>query len=138
MTIKFYFAGRYGRRKELLEYAEALRCAGHEVTSRWLNGEHEMHDEKPSHDQAKMFAMDDLQDIHRADILVAFTESPGDANGRARGGRHVELGYALARGMYVIVVGHRENVFCHLERIEHYKTPEEFLREYANQEALHA
>jgi hypothetical protein len=57
-----------------------------------------------------------------AEVVVAFTEGPGDVEGRARGGRHVELGAALAAGKRVCVVGHRENVFCWLPIVEYFPT----------------
>ncbi len=35
-------------------------------------------------------------------------------SGYSRGGRHVEAGYALAKGKYLVLVGPRENVFYSL------------------------
>ena len=112
--MKIYLAGRYGRRLELLQYATDLMAMGHEVTSRWLAGEHEMIDEQPDHESAQRFALEDLADLREANCLIAFTEEPGPVPGRARGGRHVELGYAICAGKHVCIVGHLENTFCHL------------------------
>lgn len=82
------------------------------MSSRWLRGGHEWvgtaDDEIPVQHLAR-FATEDLEDIDAADVLVCFTEPP--RTGPARGGRHVEMGYALAKGKPIICVGHRENVF---------------------------
>lgn len=135
--MKIYLAGRYGRRAELTEFAKLLEGMGWEVTSRWLRGAHEMPevastDESfntaSNEDRAVMgerFAEEDYEDIEAADILIAFTEQPGRQKGRARGGRHVELGVALERfragSMHApVVVGYRENVFCCLPDIHFY------------------
>jgi nucleoside 2-deoxyribosyltransferase len=119
-----YFAGRYGRREELKRYAGELRAMGITVTSRWLDGAHE--DDNGTPEEAERFAIEDLKDLDVADVLVAFTESPGAVPNRARGGRHVEFGYALAKGKQVCVVGHRENVFCYLPDVGHFKNFEAF------------
>lgn len=42
--MKVYLAARYSRRVELCEYREQIRAAGHEVTSRWLDGDHQIDD----------------------------------------------------------------------------------------------
>lgn len=118
-----YLAARYSRRVELCAYRDDLIAAGCEVTSRWLNGTHEAIDGTASHEQRGAWAQEDLEDIDAAEVLIAFTESAD--SGHSRGGRHVELGYALsrhrmpARGRYghwlmeeVHVVGPAENLFC--------------------------
>ena len=56
----------------------------------------------------------DQEDVLAADALVCFTEPPGDGGS---GGRHVELGMALALGRRVIVVGRREHIFHHLPEV---------------------
>lgn len=98
--MNVYLAARYERRLELVGYAEDLRDLGHVVTSRWLHG----NDALPVPEQVRM----DLEDIDRADAVVSFTESPGIYS---RGGRHVEFGYALAKGKRLILVGPPENIF---------------------------
>jgi len=111
--LKLYLAGRYGRRKELLGYANTLKEQGHTITSRWLNGEHEYADSNSTEEQERSWAKDDLDDIDSCDMLIAFTECGGkSASGASRGGRHVELGYALGMLKEVIVCGEAENIFC--------------------------
>lgn len=65
----------------------------------------------------------DLDDVRSASVCIAFTESPGQAQGR--GGRHTELGIALAMGLRVILIGPREHVFHCLPDIEQFDTWEE-------------
>jgi len=106
--MKFYLAGRYSRRKELLGYAQQLRDLGHVVTSRWLDGTHEALDSCASQDDRSFWAEDDLNDINNADIFLAFTES--DSSGR--GGRHFEAGFAAATGKLIVCFGPEEgNIF---------------------------
>lgn len=107
--MRIYLAGRYGRRLELRAYAERLRALGHEITSRWLDGEHEAFDATPTREQMIEWSYDDISDICDADVLIAFTEPP--TSEYSRGGRHVEFGYALAKGMFLARVGPVENIF---------------------------
>lgn len=119
---RIYLAARYGRREELSEYAAQLRGLGFEVTSHWLNGEHEAQDQTPHPLVRRQFALEDWADLMAADTCIAFTEQPGDVPGRSRGGRHVELGAALASGHRILIVGPQENVFCCLPQVEGYAT----------------
>ena len=136
--MKIYLAARYSRRLELCGYREQLQRAGHIVTSRWLNGAHQITDvgmpigpsgeslvegdsgcDSPEAARLRTsFAVEDVVDVFHAGVLIAFTEPP--RSGPTRGGRHVELGMAIASGKRVIVVGHRENIFCWLPGVEFY------------------
>lgn len=126
--MKIYLAARYSRRMELLGYAAELRAVGHTVTSRWLDGNHEAEDNAFDGGlvDGAQFALEDLRDLRRADIVIAFTEVP--RSGHSRGGRHVEFGVAIAMDKHLIVVGHRENVFYCLPRVDFYKTWPEALK----------
>lgn len=125
--MNVYLAARYSRREELCGYRAQLEALDFTVTSRWLNGDHQVTDGQllgeqgaalvegnSQHESAvqlrQRFALEDWSDLAAADVCVAFTEPP--RSGPSRGGRHVELGAALAWGKHVVVVGHRENVFC--------------------------
>lgn len=113
--MRCYLAARFARRGELRGYALELIRRGYPVVSDWLY--HPRDDDADlAHDEAAMAAEADLAHVAAADALIAFTEPSGDdaPAGASRGGRHVELGYALARGKLVFVVGPAENVFCHL------------------------
>lgn len=133
--MKFYLAARYSRREELCGYREQLQAMGHTVTSRWLNGDHQISDtglnvgNDPEADQftiaeRERFAAEDLQDVLAADVLVAFTEPPRST--ASRGGRHVEFGVAIGQPMPVAVIGPRENVFHCLPSVLHCETFDEF------------
>lgn len=123
-----YLAASYKRKHEIQKYAQDVIDRGYDLSSSWLLPD----DARPNGlrnstvDSAKdtvpleamYFAQEDWNNVLRADVVVAFTESP--VSGASRGGRHVELGLALAWGKKVIIVGPRENVFCTLPQIHHY------------------
>lgn len=142
--MNVYLAARYSRRLELCQYRSELEAMGYLVRARWLNGEHQLASDgtpigesgvalvegslRPGEVVSELevseraaalrerFAMDDWEDVNVAELVISFTEPPrSSAN---RGGRHVEYGIALARGVRVIVVGHRENIFHWLPQVE--------------------
>jgi hypothetical protein len=114
--MKIYLAARYDRRWEMLGVASTLSRAGHEVTSRWIEGGR-------GDDPAVVPAVEDLFDLTRAECLVSFTEEPTRGVAwAARGGRHVEFGVALATGKRLCIVGPRENIFHHLLAVEAFAT----------------
>jgi hypothetical protein len=145
MSHVVYLAARYSRRLELCRYRSQLAAIGIDVNSRWLNGSHQLDNSgRPIGDDGEAlveefrfesaqapaplrekFATDDRDDVLAASLLVAFTEVPRTSN--SRGGRHVELGIAIGAGIPVVVIGPRENVFCHLPEVEHYDTWDAFL-----------
>lgn len=135
--MKIYLAGRYSRRLELCGYREELQKLGLAVTSRWLNGEHQLSRDglklgaigeeyvEAGNDQEaaalrQFFAKEDMEDVRAADLVIAFTEAPRAE--ASRGGRHVELGMAIAWGKTIWIVGPRENVFCWLPDIDNFET----------------
>lgn len=114
--MKIYLAARYDRRWEMLGVASTLGRAGHDVTSRWIEGGR-------GDDPAIVPAVEDLIHLSQADCLVSFTEDPNlNVPWAARGGRHVEFGVALATGKRLCIVGPRENIFHHLLSVEAYAT----------------
>lgn len=121
--MKLYLAARFGRRDELNMHRQRLESMGHEITSRWLTQHQalDLNDPSARYSDADrlMFATHDFRDVKKAEGLIAFTEDPQDSTavGGRRGGRHVELGLALAWGMRTFVCGYRENVFCYLPPI---------------------
>jgi hypothetical protein len=107
--MKLYLASRYDRRIEMAEVAERIEQLGHRVTSRWIAG-----NGRPNGESARY----DLTDVLVADGLVLFTEEPtARVPFAARGGRHVEFGYALKAGKKVFIVGPRENIFHALPEV---------------------
>lgn len=130
----FYLAARYGRRLELADYADQLRALGHQVTSRWLLGQHQADDLEVDTggdvhqvpELARRFAEEGVEDVTFADVIVAFSEPPH--SWASRGGRHVEfgmvLGWVLAgyttlegHSRRLVVIGQRENVFHCLREV---------------------
>jgi hypothetical protein len=93
-------------------YAAVLRHAGFTVDARWLSGDHD------GRTGGARYAQEDFEDVRAADVVMAFTEEP--CSNKGRGGRHVELGLALAWGKRVVIVGPRENVFCWLPQVEQF------------------
>ena len=137
MLPQVYLAARYSRRIELCRYREQLQAIGFKVQARWLDGKHQIDNlGKPIGDTGEAlvendgdastdvknaalrakFARDDFEDVMAADIVINFTEPP--RSNHSRGGRHVELGIALANRASIIVVGHRENIFHWLPGID--------------------
>lgn len=133
--MRIYLAARYSRRLELCDYRAELESLGHIVTSRWLNGSHQLDrdglkigalgeeyvesgSEARAAELRAFFAGEDMADVHAAELVIAFTEAPRAE--ASRGGRHVELGLALAWKRPVFIVGPRENVFCWLPEIRHF------------------
>lgn len=106
-------------------YHDCLRNAGHEPTSRWVDGNGEG---MPDAEAAAM----DLIDVERADVLILFTNQKGTSF--ISGGRFVELGYAIAIDKRIVVVGDYENVFIHLPEIERVDTFTQALRLLKNEE----
>jgi nucleoside 2-deoxyribosyltransferase len=106
--MKLYLASNYSTHPQMREIAETLQHRGHEVTSEWINGTH-------GGDDRAAYAQIDLRDIDAAEALIFFSESP--AGSRTRGGKHVEFGYALAKGKRVFIVGPPVNVFHHLPEV---------------------
>ena len=86
----------------MAELGRLLAERGIGVTARWVNGAHD-------HAPPVVCALDDFEDIDAADVLALW--NPKHHHGAGSGGRHVEVGYALARGKRVVLMGDRENVF---------------------------
>lgn len=130
MSSKIYLAARYSRFPEMQQYAQDLTVRGHTVTSRWILGDHDIcaHGLSSAPQYMPQFAQEDWEDLIVADTVISFTEAPDIAiPGRGRGGRHVELGVALAMQKRCIVIHHRENVFHWIPTVEFYATWDEFL-----------
>lgn len=101
--MKIYVASPYELIDKARGVSQYLESQGIEVTSRWLAGEN---------GDKSLWAQNDLDDVARADLLLAL--NPEEYRNKGTGGRHVELGYALALGKQIVLVGVRTNVFHHL------------------------
>lgn len=92
---------------------------GHEVVSSWLD--------EPTAELTpwwmKMCALNDWHDLKQAECVVQFTDWPSTT-----GGRFVEMGLALERGIKVVEVGsHGAGVYSYLPEVGHYDTFQDFL-----------
>ena len=115
-----YIAGQWDRREELLEFAFDLHDAGCNITSCWLWSNDDEYEE-----HYKEYAVRDIEDIGKSDVFILFTETELTV----RNSRLVELGFALAWLKEVIIIGPRENIFCHLNIVRHCADIDEFWRE---------
>lgn len=110
--VKVYLAARFSRKQELAEVADRLRTIDLDNIATWVTGAHDytgVPDEHiPVQAQAE-FAAEDLAEIHRADMVIVFTDEPGQ--GGSRGGKHFEAGFALALQKPMVIIGPLENVF---------------------------
>lgn len=130
--MKIYLASRYSRRDELRVIADELRGLGHTITSRWLDTtweekerDSQVYSSAAPPEYREKHSVEDLDDVLAADTFVAFTEEPRYGG---RGGRHIEMGAALAVGKRIIVVGPRENLFYHHPRVLHFASTEDMMQ----------
>lgn len=131
--MKVYIAAPYAARELAKIYADELATIGIECTSTWVTETTEINSQSTgaatglADDQVYEHVNTDIRDINRSDVLVHLTAvhvyrntrndySSSKAPALNSGGRHVELGYALARNMFIVNVGDPENVF-HRSRV---------------------
>jgi nucleoside 2-deoxyribosyltransferase len=120
--MKIYLAAKYSRNPEMRIFRDHIEgVCGHLVTSRWIEGKHDISEDADKDSQRTRFAEEDLQDLRHSDLVLWFSE-PEKIEGRNRGGRHVEFGIALAYGIPIIVIGRKENVFHWLPQVRHLKS----------------
>lgn len=142
--MRVYLAAAWSRRDEMREIATDLRSLGVEITSRWLIEAHAPPGGEERHMREN--ACIDLEDVRQSDCIVRFTDTLDTVSPIARhfvgdghaswyvphkylsGARMVEMGYALALGKAVVVVGGKQNVFDRLPQVIHLKDVEELKR----------
>lgn len=115
-----YIAGKWDRREELLQFAFDLHDVGCNIVSTWLWANENEQDEN-----YKEYAVRDIKDIGDCDTFILFTGKEV----YYRSGHLTELGFALAWGKEVIIIGPRANIFCHLNIIRHCADIEQFWAE---------
>ena len=123
--MKVYISAPYELRDEAIQTMYSLEEQGHRVTSRWLKTpEHEIL-RNPGIAQQANLAVEDLDDVVDADALVAY--NPAGWENKGTGGRHVELGYAIAMGKRIVLYGVRSNFFHSLGVVDYVQTFEELV-----------
>ena len=125
---KIYIAGWFGSQARLKIEQDKLIWLGHIIVSSWLQEKTAdptkitTYDLLP--DSNQLLAAKDFWEIDESDLFIIDTIDVSD-----RGGREVELGYAIARKIPVVLIGPKRNVFHYLLR-DHYQTWNEFFRGY--------
>lgn len=95
--MKLYLAHNFAARDALRLLVEKLEASGYHVTSRWITD-----DAHVQESTAQQNALDDLEDIDAADVLVLFVDQFKDRPGK---GKFIEFGYAYAKGKQIILCG---------------------------------
>ena len=108
-------------------HANSLIVQGHQITSRWIYGGHTVNEKKIESRSAtsERFAREDIEDLHAAQALIMFQESPRMDG--IRGGAFVELGMAIERNMLVIICGNPGHVFAALTKVNVFETFQQVL-----------
>jgi nucleoside 2-deoxyribosyltransferase len=115
LETKIYLASRYQDHPLMREWRDLLASRGFVVVARWIEGNHEISGVDDDKERVR-FAQEDLADIQACDIVIMRSDPSFFRSGR--GGRHVELGLAIAWGKRIVLVGERENVFHWLPQID--------------------
>jgi nucleoside 2-deoxyribosyltransferase len=107
VMLKIYVASFFDDRERLRLEAQKLWAKGHEVVSSWLN-EVSRPEHMSKEDFWRKLALKDIAEVKSANLVILDT-----VNETPRGGREVELGYALAQHQdkSVFLVGPVRNVF---------------------------
>jgi len=117
--VKIYLAGPWEFGPTLYKMRHLLEhdYPSIKITSSWLDIQTTY--ESQNSMEAANFALQDLADVDRADMLILF-----NPEGAAQSpGRNIEFGYALAKGKCVMVAGKRLGVFQHLPQVFHVPEP---------------
>ena len=129
--MHIYLAARYSRHPEMQEHAQEIEKLGHTVTSRWIRGSHSLDDslDRGQADEVRAdFAIEDMEDLSKCDVVLSFTEDLSvKADRPSKGGRHVEFGMGVALNKRMVIIGEREHVFHWLPNVEHYGSLADFL-----------
>jgi len=98
--MKVYIAGKYESRARLREESHAIQVKGHRMLSTWMNETATREEGLEIPDYALLAAKRDVEEVTDADLFIVDTFDVSTT-----GGRHVEMGLALASGVPVWVVG---------------------------------
>lgn len=117
--MKLYIVASYERKAQIEEYAQFIseHIPRIKVVSTWHNTPWQA---EGTLTQAELASLADqaLFEIFLAEAILIFSEPP--ASPFKRGGRHVELGYALRAMKTIYLIGPRENIFYNLPEVIHF------------------
>lgn len=117
--MKVYIAASYPRIEEATKLGEELEIMGYEVLSYWHQGV----ERDPSYHSGQR-AIRDMFAVQQCDLFI---ELIGDTD--SRGGRHCELGLAIAWEKKIILIGTIDDcIFTHLPWIPTMKSVEDLLK----------
>lgn len=105
--MQLYFAASFSARASMRDHRKLAESYGHKVTSSWID----IPDSFPTmaermECEKRQAALQDIEDIDAAEALIFFADG-----GTTAGGKYVELGYAIKRGMQIYLIGERTSVF---------------------------
>lgn len=125
--MKIYIAASLPRYKDAHNLSQKLKQHGHEIVSIWHKNDKILGDTKADYHSGTKAA----RDMHGVKNCELFIELVGD--NKSRGGRHCELGLALAWDKQIILIGDVDDcIFTHLPILTHIQTIEQFLKERIN------
>jgi len=116
MKRRIYLAALFSRKDEMAAYADQLKEDGHTITARWVYGGEDGL-------TRPQIAELDVHDVREANTVLLFTMPYGSLN--KGGGRFTEFGIGLERKAECLVVGEREQIFCHHPEVKQFDTFEQ-------------
>jgi hypothetical protein len=118
----FYVAASAARQGDAKVVAEHLRARGAKVKARWLEQEDVSYGRPGVEDELGSCAQLDMHDVINSDEVVCLS---GDAY--SKGGRHSEIGAAIALGKNVWLLGPREQVFHYHPLVKQVETVDQIV-----------
>jgi nucleoside 2-deoxyribosyltransferase len=113
--MKFYLAASFTKKASMRAAKNVLEALGHEVTSRWIEGQETI--PVPDNQTACIeSAIRDMHDINEADTVLVFSDKPSTT-----GGYFWEIGYAYGIRKKIVVIGPIRNIFMYLPNIMHFE-----------------
>jgi hypothetical protein len=119
MNMKVYIAASFPRMEEAQNLGLKLEAMGFEITSYWHQG-----GETASEYHSGVRALRDYLAVERSELFI---ELVGDLH-KSRGGRHCELGLALAWNKKIMLVGSIDDcIFTNLPYLPRFESVEALL-----------
>lgn len=126
MLPAIYLAGPWARRDEVRLVRDVFQEAGFTVNARWLDVQAHVNstaygDSVDDLVGLQREAVRDLEDVAKSAVMVVVNLEKSE-------GKAVEQGLALSRGMPIVVIGARTNLFQYLPHVTVVDTPMEAIR----------